>query len=71
VDLATHLGRIRVERSWDDKEGFIDPKSEHGRRNVPVAAVLRDYLIEHRMRQGRSQGLVFGRTATEPFTRAT
>jgi integrase len=65
VDLAT--GLIRVERGWDDEEGFIDPKTKHGRRKVPIAAVLRDYLVEHRMRQGRSEGLVFGRTASMPF----
>jgi integrase len=27
---------------------------------VPIPAVLRDYLVEHRMRQGRSDGLAFG-----------
>jgi integrase len=65
VDLAT--GVIRVERAWDDKEGFIEPKTQQGRRKVPIAAVLRDYLVEHRMREGRAEGLVFGRTATRPF----
>jgi integrase len=65
IDLAT--GVIRVERAWDDKEGFIEPKTAQGRRKVPIPAVLRDYLVEHRMRQGRSEGLVFGRTATRPF----
>jgi len=33
---------IRVERSWDAKEGFVAPKSRAGRRTVPIAAVLRD-----------------------------
>ncbi len=65
VDLAT--GVIRVERAWDDKEGFIEPKSKQGRRSVPLPGVLRDYLVEHRMRQGRSEGLVFGSSATRPF----
>ena len=58
VDLAA--GLIRVERGWDDKEGPIAPKTAKGRRKVPIAAVLRDYLVEHRMRQGRYEGLVFG-----------
>jgi integrase len=49
VDLAG--GVIRVERSWDEKEGVIEPKSKNGRRKVPIAAVLRDHLVEHRMRQ--------------------
>ena len=65
MDLAT--GVIRVERSWDDKDGFIEPKSRQGRRRVPVPAVLRDYVLEHRMREGRSDGLVFGTTASRPF----
>jgi integrase len=65
VDLAA--GVIRVERSWDDKEGEITPKSAVGKRKVPIPGVLRDHLVEHRMRQGRSEGLVFGRTADSPF----
>jgi integrase len=66
VDLAG--GVIRVERSWDAKEGFIAPKSKMGRRKVPVAAVLRDYLVEHRMRaEDPDEGLVFGRSASSPF----
>jgi integrase len=67
VDLAT--GVIRVERSWDAQDGFVAPKSAKGTRKVPIAAVLRDYLVEHRMRVGRSEGLVFGKTATVPFQR--
>jgi integrase len=34
---------------------------------VPIAAMLRDFLIEHRLQSGRTRGLVFGRTATTPF----
>ena len=65
VDLAG--GVIRVERSWDAREGVVDPKSQAGRRKVPVPAVLRDELVEHRMRQGRAEGLVFGRAADQSF----
>jgi integrase len=68
------LGRseIRVERSWDQKEGAIDPKSAAGSRTVPILAVLRDYLDEHKLRTGRDGAdLVFGRTATEAFCAAT
>jgi integrase len=64
VDLAA--GRIRVERSWDPKEGIIAPKSAAAVRTVPIAAVLRDYLDEHRLRT-RTEGLVFGRSAETPF----
>jgi len=47
VDLAT--GVIHVRRGWDAVEGEIAPKSRQGRRDVPVPAVLRDYLLECRM----------------------
>ncbi len=65
VDLAA--GVIHVERSWD-VEGFIAPKSRAGRRTVPIAGVLRDHLVEHRLRSGRHAGLVFGTSGTQPFT---
>jgi len=49
IDLAS--GVIRVERSWDDKSRvFVEPKSRSGRRKVPIAAALRDMLVEHKMR---------------------
>ncbi|MGH2964242.1 MAG: tyrosine-type recombinase/integrase [Solirubrobacterales bacterium] len=66
VDLA--VGTIRVERSWDAQEGVIEPKSVAGRRSVPVAAVLRDYLIEHRQRVGEAVELVFGHAEGRPFS---
>jgi integrase len=59
VDLAA--GLIRVGRSWDKKAGAIEPKSRVGRQVVPIAAVLRDHLTEHRM-NGEGKGLVFGRS---------
>ena len=65
VDLAT--GVIQVEAGWDrtDREE-IEPKTEDGRRKVPVAGALRDLLLEHRM-NGAGEGYVFGRTPGEPF----
>jgi integrase len=66
-DVNFAAGVIRVERAWDLKEGAIEPKSRAGRRNVPIAAALREALIEHKLRSGRSQGLAFGRTAELPF----
>jgi len=66
VDLAA--GVMHVERSWDVKEGAVGPKSSAGRRTVPVPAVLRDYLVEHKLRSGRRVGLVFGTSYAQPFT---
>jgi integrase len=67
VDLAG--GVIRVERSWDPgARRMVEPKSRAGRRSVPIPAVLRGYLLEHKLRSGRSEGLVFGRSAAAPFT---
>jgi integrase len=66
VDLAA--GVIRVERAWDAKEGVVAPKSRAARRAVPIAAVLRDYLVEHKLRSGRRVGLAFGTSYAQPFT---
>ena len=49
------------------KPGPIEPKSRDGRRTVPIASVLREYLIAYQLRSGRRDGLVFG-TADRPFT---
>jgi integrase len=65
VDLTR--GLISVERSYDPTSGqYVAPKSRAGRRTVPIAAVLREHLIAHRLRSGRSEGLAFGRTAETP-----
>jgi len=49
--------------------GEIELKSRAGRRKVPVAAVLRDHLVEHRMRSGRTgSDLIFGNAPHSPFT---
>jgi integrase len=50
VDLAA--GVIHVRRGWDPVEGEVAPKSRQGRRAVPVPALLRDFLVEHRMSTG-------------------
>lgn len=46
VNLAS--GVIHVRRGWDPQEGEIAPKSAKGDRKVPIAAALRDVLLEHR-----------------------
>jgi integrase len=64
VDLAR--GVIQIRRSWDRREGFVDPKSHAGRRTVPMAANLRDELTSHRA-SSQGHGFVFGRTPEIPF----
>lgn len=61
VDLAE--GVISIERAYDPKEReFIDPKSEAGRRRIPVAGALRLAFLEHRVAFGPfdPDALVFG-----------
>jgi integrase len=65
VDLQANL--ITVARSWDVKTGPIEPKSQAGRRTVPIASVLREALIAHQLRSGRREGLPFGRSSDRPF----
>lgn len=67
-DIDLPAGIIRVERSWDQQAGEIEPKSRAGTRTVPIASVLREHLIAHRLRSGRAIGLAFGRDADRPFT---
>jgi integrase len=67
-DLDLAVGVIRVRHGWDRKAGRIETKSGAGRRLVPVAAALRDELLEHKLRLGRERGLIFGRTLETPFT---
>jgi integrase len=67
-DVNLAAGVIRVERAWDAKEGIVAPKSRAAVRTVPIAAVLRDYLVEHKLRSGRRVGLAFGTNYAQPFT---
>jgi integrase len=71
-DVDFDRGVIHVERSWDNKAGEVLPKSEAGRRDVPIAEALRLVLLRHKLAQGRGGlGLVFGRSATRPFNAST
>jgi integrase len=65
VDLGA--GVIHVRRGWDGVEGEIATKSGRDRR-VPIPLILRDYLDEHLLSLDWKEGLVFGATATRPFT---
>jgi integrase len=61
VDLAS--GVIRVERSHNPESGVTGaPKSEASRRRVPIPNVLREQLLEHRLRAQPTQPLVFARS---------
>jgi integrase len=42
IDLGANL--IYVRKGWDQVEGEIEPKSEAGKRTIPILAILRDYL---------------------------
>jgi integrase len=64
-DVDLDAGTIRVEQSWDVKEGPIAPKSVAGRRTVFVLDVLRPYLEP--FTGNRLEGLFFGVTADQPF----
>ncbi len=61
-DVDLDHGVIRVERSFDQKAGPIEPKSGAGRRRVPLVRTLRAELLAHRLRQcERGEGLCLGR----------
>ena len=51
-DVDFDGGLVRVEQSWDDKAGPIEPKSRAGTRRVPMAKPLRAFLAAHRLRSG-------------------
>jgi integrase len=70
VELAG--GTIRVLEAWDPKEGAIPPKTRTSRRTTPIPGVLRDYLLDHRLRAGDpAEGeLVFAAKDGHPFQAA-
>lgn len=71
-DVELGASEVHVLRAWDQYEGELDPKSDAGRRVIPLLAVLRDYLDEHKIASGRGDDdLVFGRTASDPFVAST
>jgi integrase len=58
-DVDLQAGVIRVARSWDAREGVVEPRSRAGTRNVPIVAALRTLLAAHKLRRSGS-GLFFG-----------
>jgi integrase len=63
-DIDLGAATLRVERSWDNVEGPVAPKSTAGTRVIPICAHLRAYLEPH---LHGSTGLVFGRTPTRAY----
>lgn len=70
-DVDLEGGIIHVRRSWDIREGIIEPKSRAGWRSVPMAGVLREYLVARKRHSTWSKGLAFGRSPTQPFEPVT
>jgi integrase len=60
-DVDLDAGVIRVERSWDRREGVIEPKSRAGRRAVPIVAALRSHLAARKLRRAGTNALFFGK----------
>lgn len=54
---------LRVEQSYDDYDGIIDPKSSAGKREVPIPATLRVVLDDYLAERDRTDDAFFG-----PFT---
>jgi integrase len=65
-DIDLDRAEIVVQRSWDQHEGPLAPKSRAGIRTVPILAVLRTHLEAHEL--GRGDDLAFGRGPELPFT---
>jgi integrase len=71
-DVNFSADLIRVEWNWDQYEGQISPKSDAGKRAVPLLGILSGYLREQLRLTGRGgEDLLFGRSAKEPFVSST
>jgi integrase len=70
VYLDVEKPYFRIERTWCSKGfRFYAPKTEAGRRTVPISAWLASVLREHRARSG-GVGLVFPSTAGTALNKA-
>jgi integrase len=55
-------GVLLVRDAWDSKQKVtVEPKSRAGKRRVPIAGVLRQILIDHRLRHGEEGDVVVER----------
>jgi integrase len=71
-DIDRPKGHVVISRGWDDREGEQEGKTAAARRSVPILDSLAPILAAHLLRTGRSgDDLVFGRTASEPFSPST
>ena len=67
-DVRLDDGVIVVEWGWDVQYGRIATKGNRARR-VPIASALRETLVAELLRTGRRDDeLIFGATATRPFS---
>ncbi len=71
ADLDFERRLLRVQRSWDAKEGPVLPKSRAGLRVVPMPNPLHDQLLRHRNATLDRAGLVFTRGDGLPFCDST
>jgi integrase len=61
VDLAGGIIKVRYSHDPESKTTG-DPKSDAGKRRVPIPPVLREHLVAHKMRAKETQPLVFARS---------
>jgi integrase len=69
-DIDEKAGVIRVQMSWDPKEGEIEPKSSAGVREIPILAPLRPLLGAQRAAcdwADEPNGLVLGASRRGAF----
>jgi integrase len=67
-DVDFEAGIIRVERSYDPRShGFVEPKSRSGRRTVPLASALRQYLAQAKLSRVDRTGLIFSEDGIKVF----
>jgi integrase len=67
-DLDFDHGVIKVERSYDPRShSFVEPKSRSGRRTVPMASVLRQYLASAKLSRVDRTGLIFSENGEKVF----
>jgi integrase len=66
-DIDLEQGILKVEHSLDPKAGLVAPKSESGRRRVPIPEVLAPELVAHMARQVGESEYVLANSKGKPF----